>query len=247
MTAAADLDPRTKLFLTGCLSAAAVFLSHWAFLSGIFAFSCLLLLIFAVNPWTVFKKTRRLLDMIVLIALLQSIFMPGGQGIVMIGEVNLLTTGGLTLAAEFVLRMLIIVTSAAILSTSSSREIIQGLVQMKMPYELAFMTAMGVRFLPIFAEEFKSALIAIQLRGVNLKALPWGQKTEVMVSLLQPVAAGALIKSKAIAMSIEMRGFRAGSRRTSYLVLSLSKKDYGVMLGGGLLTVAVFVGYGLLS
>ncbi len=236
MTGAVNLDPRTKLFLIVCLSSSAVLISHPAFLGGLFAVSLLLLLFFGVRPWGMFRKIRALLSMVVFIAVMQSIFTSTGQALVTVGNVGLITTGGLAAAGEFILRMLIIVASAGILSTSSSRQIIQGLVQWKMPYELAFMASMGIRFLPVFAEEFRNAKIAVQLRGVELKALSLRQKIEVTAGLFQPVVGGALIKSRAIAMSIEMRGFRTFTTRTSYRLLKATRWDYGVMIGSGLLT-----------
>lgn len=243
MTVVSKLDPRTKLTIIICLSSAAVIINNWAFLSGLFIISFILLLIFGVSPWGMIKRIRVLLYMVVVIALMQSIFAPSGQTLLASGSLKLVTSGGLLKAAEFILRMLIIIASAGILSTSNHREIIQGLVQWKLPYEIAFMASMGIRFLPVFAEEFRDAMIAVQLRGVDIKKLPLRQKLEVTVSLFQPVVAGALLKSKAMAMSIEMRGFRAYPSRTSYLVLELKRDDYVVMLSVVVLTAAVTAGY----
>lgn len=243
MTAAARLDPRSKLVLIACLSSLAVILGDWRFLSGLLLVSMLLLLLFGVKPWSLMRKIRMLLYMVFFIAVMQSIFTPGGQPLVSLGGVKLLSSGGLILAAEFILRMLIIITSAGILATSNSREIIQGLVQWKLPYEVAFMTAMGIRFLPVFAEEFSDAMIAIQLRGIDIKTLPLKQKIEVFASLFQPVVAGALIKARAVSMSMEMRGFRSSPHRTSYLLLECRRIDYGIMTVSLLLTALLMVWY----
>lgn len=243
MIATDSLDPRTKVFIIACLSSSAVIMTHWVFLMGLLLVSILLLVLFGVNLQGIIKKTRTLLSMVIFIALMQSIFVPVGEALITIGSLKLVTTEGLMMAAEFILRMLIIIASAGILSTSNSRELIQGLVQWKLPYEIAFMASMGIRFLPVFAEEFRNAAIAIQLRGVNLKTLPLRQKIEVYACLFQPVVAGAVIKSKAISMSIEMRGFRACSTRTSYLVLKCRGRDYGIMICAGLLTAMLMSWY----
>ncbi|MDD3270040.1 MAG: energy-coupling factor transporter transmembrane component T [Syntrophomonadaceae bacterium] len=243
MTFTSKLDPRTKLFLIACLSSSAVIMSHWTFLAVLFGISVLLLLLFGVNPWGMLKKCKLLLYMVLGIAILQSIFMPAGQAIITVGSLKLLSLGGLKMAGEFILRMLIIIASAGILSTSSSREIIQGLVQCKLPYEVALMASLGIRFLPVFAEEFRDTMIAIQLRGVDFKTLPFKQKIEVMGSLFQPVVAGAIIKSKALAMSIEMRGFRASPHRSSYLVLKCRIRDYVIMISCGILTALMMFCY----
>lgn len=243
MTAAAKLDPRSKLFLIICLSGLAVIINNWLILSGILLGAISILLIFGINPLNMAGKIRILLYFVIFIALMQSIFTPGGQVLISLGSINLITVHGFNAAAEFILRMLIIITAAGIIATSNSREIIQGLVQWKLPYEIAFMTAMGLRFLPIFAEEFKDAMTAIQLRGVNFKSLSLKKKMEVFTSLFQPVVAGALIKARAVSMSVEMRGFRSSPERTSYLVLECSAADYMVMISSGLVTAAILVFY----
>ncbi len=243
MTTAFSLDPRTKLFLVACLSSCAVITTHWAFLSGLWVVSILLLLVFGISPWDMMKKIRLLLYMVIFIAMMQSIFISAGQALITIGNISLMTTGGLLMAMEFVFRMLIIVCSAGILSTSNSREIIQGLIQLKLPYELAFMASLGIRFIPVFAEELRNTMTAVQLRGIDIRVLPWRQKIEVMTGLFQPVVAGAIIKSRSLAMSIEMRGFRAYPTRSSYLLLKYERKDYVVMICSGLLTAILMFGY----
>ena len=243
MTSVSELDPRTKLTIIICLTSAAVIISNWAFLSGLCLVSFILLAMFGASPWGIIKRVRLLLYMMVVIALMQSIFAPSGQTLLAFGSVKLVTAGGLLKGAEFLLRMLIIIASAGILSTSNHREIMQGLVQWKLPYEIAFMASMGIRFLPVFAEEFRDAVIAVQLRGVDIKQLPLRQKLEVTASLFQPVVAGALLRSKDIAMSIEMRGFRAYPTRSSYLVLELKGYDYAVMIGAVVVTIIMMGGY----
>lgn len=243
MTIAPDLDPRTKLVLMACLSSTAVIITHWAFLSGLLTVSLLLLLYLGINPVNMINKTRKLFYMVVIIALMQSIFTADGLALVTVGNLKLFTTNGLIMALEFILRMAVIIASACILTTSNSREIVQGLIQLRLPYEIAFMASVGIQFLPIMAEEFKNAMIAVQLRGVDLKNLSWRHKTELVVSLLQPVAAGAIIKSRAIAMSIEMRGFRAYPTRSSYLILKYQTRDYLVITCSLLLTAITLLAY----
>lgn len=243
MTGTHKIDPRTKLFLIACLSSMAVILSEPWFLLGIFAGSVILALLFRAGLMSVFKKAKWLLAMVLFIAVIQSVFTPGGRALLSVGGLGLLTEEGLRLGAEFILRMLIIITSAGILATADSREIIQGLVQWKLPYEIAFMASMGIRFLPSLTEEFRNAMVALQLRGVDFKRLRFKQKLEIYTCLFQPVVAAAIIKSKKISMSIEMRGFREYPVRTSYLVLCLSPADYAILVLSGAATVGMFLFY----
>jgi len=236
-------DPRTKLVLIACLSSVAVLMNRLMLLAALFLVSLLLILFFRINVKGVWKRTKALLAVVVFIALAQSLFGEGGQALITLGSLELLTAGGLVLAGEFILRMLIIITSAAILTTCGSRNVIQGLVQWKLPYEIAFMAALGIRFIPVFGEEFRDAKTAIQLRGIDIKALKIKQKTEVYASLFQPVVAGALVKAKALSLSMEMRGFRSCPNRVSYRVLRLKSPDYVVMGVALILTAGVLILY----
>ncbi len=243
MKAFLSLDPRTKFFLVACLSSLAVIFREIYLLSGLFAFSLLLLLLFRISPAQLLHRTKVLLGVVIALAFLQSVFTPGEQALVSLGGISLLSVTGILLAGEFVLRILIIVASAALLGTSDSRELIQGLIQCKLPYELAFMAAMGIRFLPVFAQEFRDAFSAIQLRGIDLHHLSFRQKLEVYAGLFQPVAGGALLKAKALALSIEMRGFRACEKRSSLLLLQLRGRDYLVMAVSMVLTAGALACY----
>ncbi|NLT47010.1 MAG: energy-coupling factor transporter transmembrane protein EcfT [Clostridiales bacterium] len=236
-------DPRTKLVLIACLSSMAVLMNRLMLLAALFLVSLLLILFFRINVKGVWKRTKALLAVVVFIALAQSLFSEGGQALIRLGSLELLTTGGLIHAGEFILRMLIIITSAAILTTCGSRNVIQGLVQWKLPYEIAFMAALGIRFIPVFGEEFRDAKTAIQLRGIDIKALKIKQKTEVYASLFQPVVAGALVKAKTLSLSMEMRGFRSCPSRVSYRVLRLKSPDYVVMGVALILTAGVLILY----
>ena len=243
MSSVSNTDPRTKIFIVICISFLAVSISAARYLFIVLIGSFLVLLFFRVNIVHFAKKTKILLSMVVFIALMQSIFTSFGEPIIQIYGWILMTTGGVFMAIQFILRMMIIIISSGLLSTCSSREIIQGLVQWKLPYEVAFMASMGISFLPKFSEELRDAMIAVQLRGVDLKELKLKQKIMVYVSLLQQVVAGAVLKSKAISMSIEMRGFHTYQNRTSYLILRLKGKDYGIMLIVGALTVIIMIQY----
>src|SRR5690606_37093318 len=88
----------------------------------------------------------------------------------------LLSSGGVQAAAAAVLRIAVILAAAMFLSRRNYQELVTALVQLRVPYELAYMVLLGVRFIPVFMEEFRTALTAIQLRGVDLDKVPLGRK-----------------------------------------------------------------------
>ena len=167
-----NIDPRTKLVIVLCLSTLAIFVKDILFLSEVLLITIIISLSFRVNMLKALRGIKRLLYVLLAIATIQSIFSSGGQILIGTGKLTVLTTVGLQKGLEFIIRIMIIILSATIIATSSSREIIQGLVQWRLPYEIAFMVSIGIKFLPALKEEIKDSMIAIQLRGVEIKKIP---------------------------------------------------------------------------
>jgi energy-coupling factor transport system permease protein len=174
---------------------------------------------------------------------MQSIFVPSGSILFSVGRLSLITTGGLIKGVMMVLRMTIVLVSASIMTTSTSREIVQGFVQWKVPYEIAFMVSVAVRFLPMLTEEIRDTLTALQLRGVEIKRIPAGKRIRVYSYLFMPVILGTIVKSQELSTAMEMRAFRAYPKRTSYMVLKMNPRDYAVIAASIIACTAVLVVY----
>lgn len=229
MTTAKGLDPRTKLVMVLCLSSLAVLIPNISVLVGVLLVSFLISIMLKGDLFPAFKQLQKLLWLIVIVAVAQSLFAPGGSVIVALGTFPLLTTGGLIKGAEFILRMAVIVVSATIVATSNYREIVQGLVQWKIPYEIAFMVSIAIRFLPMLTEEIKDVMLAIQLRGVELEKIPFKRRLQIYSYILTPIVIGTVIKAEKLATAMETRAFRAYPQRTSYMVLNMVSSDYMVI------------------
>ena len=121
------------------------------------------------------------------------------------------------------------------------RALIQAMVQLKLPYEIAYMVSIGVRFLPQLAEQFRDSLTALQLRGVVVEELKLRKRLTLYTYLLLPAIVSGMQQAKELSMSMEMRAFRAMSARTSYFRLSLTTKDVFLLLG--VLILAAVFGY----
>jgi energy-coupling factor transport system permease protein len=189
------------------------------------------------------KSTRRLWYVFFAIVVLQSIFNRSGEVLLNLGDFTILTTGGLLKGIEFLFRISIIVFSATIVASSNYRQVVQGLVQLRIPYEIAFMVSVGIRFLPLLKNEFTDILTAIQLRGIELKKVPFKKRMQVYSYIFTPVVAGAVNKARKLSIAMETRAFRAYPRRTSYLVLKMVPRDYAVIVISFFLTAMVFISY----
>ena len=242
-TIASTLDPRTKIVVVLCVSTLAVFVQNIYILFSVFCFTILIAALIGRNLLFVIKKMGKIWYLFLIIVVVQSIFIHSGKNLVRIGNFSLVTLGGLLLGIEFILRIFIIVSSATILSTSSSREIIQGMVQWKIPYEIAFMVSVAIRFLPVFSRELKDVVTAVQLRGIDLYRIRVRKRLKIYYFIFNPVVIGAIRKAQQLSTAMETRAFRAYPNRTSYLVLKMTYIDYLIIAVFSAMTVSVIVLY----
>ncbi|MCL1808260.1 MAG: energy-coupling factor transporter transmembrane protein EcfT [Clostridiales bacterium] len=231
------VDPRVRLLLAVSLTTLAALFNSLTSLGLLLAATVLLCLVFGWAGMSLLRRAKWLLGFFVLMAILQSVFNPSGNAIFAVNGAAVLSTGGVLLGACFLCRMMVIVFSAGILAAAGSRAMIQSLVALKLPYELAFMTTCALSFIPMIGADMKDSVTALQLRGVELGKLPWASRLSVYGYLVIPVLEGIVIKARELSCAMEMRAFRAYSKRTSYTVLSLTARDYVIMA----LTLAAFV------
>ncbi|HSH34824.1 energy-coupling factor transporter transmembrane component T, partial [Schnuerera sp.] len=206
MTKEFEFDPRTKLTMVLCISTLGIIIKDIFYLFFVLGLTILIAKFFNVNLKRSFKKIKRLLYVIIVIAIVQSIFTTEGKSLFSIGHIVVLSTSGLEKGFQFILRMMIIIFSATIITTSNSRKIIQGFVQWGLPYDIAFMVAIGIRFLPILTEEIKDSLTAIQLRGIEIENLPMKKRISIYSYLFAPILTGTILKAEKLSIAIEMRG-----------------------------------------
>jgi energy-coupling factor transport system permease protein len=121
--------------------------------------------------------------------------------------------------------------SASILSlgllmcwTTDSRDMLNGLVGLRVPYSVAFMVITAVRFLPIIITEVATVITVQRLRGFNPKKLGSGI-IKTLLNILTPTLANCVRRTGTLAVSIQSRAFRANLERTSLKKLRFSDID----------------------
>ncbi|NCA67356.1 MAG: energy-coupling factor transporter transmembrane protein EcfT [Clostridia bacterium] len=224
------LDPRIKLLLIAMLTSLAVFAKDIVYLGAVALTALLLDIMLRANILDALKRIRHFLSLIVFIAVVQSLTVKSGKSIVSIGNFTFISSAGLLNGAEFALRMGIIILASIIATTEKGRGMTDALIKLKLPYEIAFMVSVTIRFIPMFREEFASRLTALKLRGINIKKLNICKKVKVYTYLLSPTVAGSIIKSRELANAMEARAFRAYPQRTMLRDLRLKFIDYAVII-----------------
>lgn len=240
MISTSKVDPRAKLVIVIILSTLAITYNDIQHLLAILIISIIISFFMQSSLISILARMRKLVGVMLAIAAVQSLFIRTGNPLINIWGIILLTDYGLIKSLEFFLRLGIIIVSAAIITTSTSREIIQGLVQWHCPYEIAFMVSTAIRFLPVFKEEMCDMVIAIQLRGIDFKKVKLNQKLKIYKYILVPIVINSILKAKELSVAMEMRGFRAYPSRTSYRMLKMQVIDY-IIIGLCIVTILFLI------
>ncbi|MTI94396.1 MAG: energy-coupling factor transporter transmembrane protein EcfT [Firmicutes bacterium] len=241
-----ELDPRSVLTFVLVVTSLAIYLNQVFWLGGLFLFVLILLALGRVQYMRLLRRARRFAPLLLGLLVIQSLAHSGGSVLVQIGDFRLLTVEGVWAAFSVLLRLLIIVGAVMLLNRKDPQQIAMGLIKWKVPYELAFMVLLAMRFLPVLTEEFQDALTAVQLRGVELANIPLGQKLRIYNYILLPVVAGAVLRARRVATAMEARAFRAYPRRTYLEPPILRTVDYLIIFGsllGGLTLMSIYRGW----
>lgn len=221
-----EADPRAVIIANAALSLVALFTRDLIIITAALVCAAVFAGFIGADPLRAVIKLRHFFVVMAATAVLQSVFNKSGAVIIQAAGVALLTSGGLAGGALVMLRMGILVISGAAIASRGPRKNIQALIRLKIPYELAFMTYTAIYFIPLMAREMQDSLIAVQLRGIDLKRIPVRKRAGVYTYLLFPAVSSAIVKAQDLAASIELRGFRAYPERTSLTVLRMRAADY---------------------
>lgn len=241
-----ESDPRVKLIIVFALTSVILFAGKLVTFVSITLISIGFAWLFEVDLKQVFYKLRHFLTLVFGLIIIQSIFNSTGNTLVGIGGFKLLTDVGLYLGVSYICRVIVIVMSGSIISSSSMRANLQALYQMKLPYEIGLMTSVGIRFLPILVEEVKHAYIAMELRGVNVKKLKMKYRVQIISQLFVPIIYSTMTRARKLSESIEARGFVIGKERSSYMELKLTSKDYFVTLISLIVVIVIVISGGII-
>ncbi|RKL61505.1 energy-coupling factor transporter transmembrane protein EcfT [Thermoanaerobacteraceae bacterium SP2] len=235
-----NIDIRTRLLISALFSGMALIYQKIEYLLIILIFNILTLVLFKIRIKILFS-IKKLLYISITMIVIQSMFVRTGHPLLKPGGICLLTDDGIIYGAAIFLRFIILILSGMFILNSNISQLTRGLVKLGMPFEIAFMIQLGVRFVPVFFEEMGEILNSIQLRGVDLRKIYKRKVIKVYVSIFSPVIYSVWDKAEKLAILLELRGFRTNSARTYYREVCFKKIDYVIMILY-LLWAAVFVG-----
>jgi energy-coupling factor transport system permease protein len=236
-------DPRVKLLWAVLCTSGAVLFAKPGWMLGLTLFTAGGALLFGADLAAAGRRLKKFLPVLLMIAAVQVVFVRTGEPLVVSRGTVLVSREGLWRGLAAALRLIVIFCTGAVMVQEDSRRVINALAQMGIPYVFCFSLFTALRFLPLFIEAFGQALTALQLRGVDLRRVPWRQKLHLYNALLIPVLTEALCRVEKMAAAMEARGFGALPRRTIYRPAAMIGLDWAaafVLLTLGLISVRIY-------
>jgi energy-coupling factor transport system permease protein len=207
------IDPRvTILFVLLLSSFAVIFRNPWHMLP-LLASAFAAVLVTRAPLLKLLRRLRGVWLMLIFVTLLQTLAMQDWLA-------------GLLIAATVLQRLIILLLGGALLAGYAGHVLVQALLQLRMPYQLAFMLSIGLRFVPLFGESYRDSLNAMQLRGVDLRKIKFRARLRIYTWLIMPTIASGIHQARKLAMAMELRGFGAHGCRTSFAPLRMRRLDW---------------------
>lgn len=155
---------------------------------------------------------------------------PGGPRVpfVLEGAVYGLALGLRFLAIAFAFPLLVM--------TVHPRDLITALARIRigthrLPYELIFVFANALRYVPMISRRFDETMDAQRTRGAEFEGRHLVRRIRASVPLLVPVVTSSLVHAQDLTLALETRAFGARRERTFARELILRPVDVVVMTG----------------
>jgi len=249
------LQARTKIMLMVWLMVL-LFLANrqaWHIAPYVVTLALLLLAVglSGIRPGYVFRRMRLLLLLVVLGDIPALLFTPGDTALAMFGPAHLrlfgadLSIGPLVISSDgawFVVGfssifLLVFIAAQLLALTTSPVALAEGIALLLRPLrrwhvpadELALMTLVALRFLPLLVDEADQLIKAQQARGAQFTKGSLRKRSQTMLALLVPMLRGALRRASELAVALESRGYALGGEQTPLYETRLRRLDYATL------------------
>ena len=212
-------DPRAKLILLVPLLVC-YFLPVTPLLLAPYTAALVVLIIAALGPAALVAPLRAIGPVLVLICLLTPPFYRGGQVLVSLLHVPVLTTLGVRTTFTLFLRFLgLTLGFFLVMRTVTPDELVLSLRWFGLPYTVCLVIVIALRTIPTVSTTWHNALDAHRLRSDPSRQRGRRRLVERYLPVLTSVFIEAVKGIPVLAMALESRGFGRTNRRTEFLVL----------------------------
>lgn len=226
------LDPRTKITIVGAFMIVLFTARNAPAYGVLIAFTALTVVLAQVPPKMLFRGLRPILFLLSLTFVLQ-LFLTRGRVLFALGPL-VGTYEGLRLGVFMVLRLLLLLVMASLLTlTTSPVALTDGLEAILAPFrvvglpahELAMMMTIALRFIPTLMEEADKIMKAQMARGADFESGNPIRRARSLIPLLVPLFVSAFRRADELATAMESRCYRGGVSRTRLKQLRATRLD----------------------
>ena len=227
------LDPRAKIVATALLVFGLFLVDSAAGLVLVVAAVVALVAASRVPPITFLRSLRPVAFIVALTALFQVLFSREGETLFVWGILEI-HEGGLRLGLFLGLRILLLVSAAALLTATTAplalsdglEDLLSPLKKIRFPaHEVAMMMTIALRFIPTLHEETQKITKAQAARGADFSEGGPLSRVRATIPILIPLTVGAFRRADDLAEAMESRGYQGGEGRTRYRELRFRPRD----------------------
>ena len=159
------------------------------------------------------------------------------------------TTGALTMAAFYSLRLILFIAVAFLITlTSSPSELADAFAKLLKPlqklhipvHDLALILFLAIRFIPVLYDEFTTIRNAQMIRGVSFSGSLLNRLKKT-VYIIIPVFVAAIQRADELALAIQARGYGSTRDRTFYSRSHFGRKEWLFVFVTSILIVAIYL------
>lgn len=158
----------------------------------------------------------------------------GGRGATLEGLLY-----GVNVALKSVTLLLVL---PLVVLTTDVDEMLAGLIQMRVPYVVAFILSSTIRFFPLLFSEAQGIIDAQRLRGLAVEKMNLLKRAKIYAGTAVPLILSALMKSQQLEIALHSKAFSVTPKRSNYHEIKFRTRDWILIAWGvGSLVVVVFL------
>ncbi len=228
------LDPRFKIVMT-MIYIIMLFTGNSIFCLALGAvFTVMAIAASKIPVRMFFKSLRPLLPFLVLTAMLNVLFLDGGD-VYFKWKFIEITEDGVRTSVFMIIRISLLIMGSSLLTYTTSpitltdaiERLLSPLKRIKVPvHELAMMMSIALRFIPTLIEETDKIMSAQKARGAEIDSGSFTTRAKNMISILVPLFISSFRRADELATAMECRCYRGGDGRTRLRQLKSAARDY---------------------
>ena len=232
------LDPRAKIIGFLALMFSAFTMTSWTQLAVGCTATAVIVAASRLDVRALWRSTRMFVVVLLVMGLFNMLVVHSGTPLLHIGGWAL-TTGGLTVAALYTIRfMLVIVLGAVIMLTTTPTALTDAFESMMSVFrkvlhvqEIALVMSLALRFLPTIADETMSIRDAQAARGGSIETGSPMQRVRAMCAVIVPIFAGVIRHADNLALALDARCYQEGEPRSHWHALRMHARDWWFLIG----------------